>query len=360
MRAGAVGRANPKVDEISVTNPFPGLPLIESPLFPILKGSQGLTTEEERIAADLHERGYAVFDFPDVDLEARLERIKHSLAPRYGVDFDDPQSDKTAGERRLQDAWKFDDDVRAIAANPALIDLLSTLYGRRAFPFQTLNFPVGTQQEAHSDSIHFSSLPERFMCGVWLAMEDVSAEAGPLFYIPGSHRWPIVTNALIGRRGFGETLPSAQHPYGPAWNALREAHGVAEETFLARKGQALIWCANLLHGGSLQTDPRITRWSQVTHYYFDDCIYYTPAFSDEAVGKLDLRDLVSVADGQKRPNTYLGKVVCERHGLSRLLPTKLIKILRGLGRQVRSFLKCRYQAGLGAKMRSHPNTQHWQ
>jgi len=292
-----------------VTNVFPGLPLIESPLFPMLKASQGLTQEEEEIANSLYEKGYAVFDFPDAELDARIERIKRNLAPRYGIDFDDPQSNKTLGQRRIQDAWSFDEDVRAIASNEAVLDLLSKLYGRRAFPFQTLNFPVGTQQDAHSDSVHFSSLPERFMCGVWLAMEDVGPDAGPLFYHPGSHRWPIMSNALIGRRGYGGDLSSAQDPYGSAWRALCEAYGTQEETFLAQKGQALIWCANLLHGGSHQSDPRLTRWSQVTHYYFDDCIYYTPAFSDEALGQLQLRDLVAISDGQPRPSKYLGEVV---------------------------------------------------
>jgi len=292
-----------------VTNLLPGVPLIESPLFRSSLPMQGWNAEEERIAISLNERGYAVLTFPDEQIDARIERIKHHLGPRYGIDFENPQSDKTAAERRIQDAWRIDEDVRLIAANEAILDLLGKLYGRRAFPFQTLNFPVGTQQDGHSDSVHFSSLPERFMCGVWLAMEDVEADAGPLFYYPGSHRWPIMTNSLIGRRGHGAALNSAQDPYGPAWRALCEAHGAQEETFLARKGQALIWCANLLHGGSRQTDLRLTRWSQVTHYYFDDCIYYTPAFSDEAVGRLQLRKLVSVGDRQPRQNSYLGEVL---------------------------------------------------
>lgn len=311
--------------EFPVINLLPGLPLIESPLFPLQKASQGLTAEEERIGTSLHEKGYAVFDFPDADLDQRIARILQNLAPRYGIDFDDPHSDKTGGENRIQDAWKFDEDVRAIAANEAVLDLLSKLYGRAAFPFQTLNFPVGTQQDAHSDSVHFSSLPERFMCGVWLAMEDISAEAGPLFYFPGSHRWPIVTNALIGRRGYGSALESAQDPYGPAWQALCDAYGAEREVFVPRKGQALIWCANLLHGGSWQSDPHLTRWSQVTHYYFDDCIYYTPAFSDEAIGRLQVRNLVSASDGKPRPNTYLGESITgcseasQRRSFSRFL-----------------------------------------
>jgi hypothetical protein len=285
------------------------VPLIESPLFPMLAPDLDLDTETARIATDLHTRGYAVFDFPDPDLDQRIDRIIRDLGPRYGVDFGDPASDKTAGEHRIQDAWRDHQDVKAIAANPQLLALLSTLYGRAAFPFQTLNFPVGTQQEMHSDSVHFSSLPERFMCGVWLAMEDISADAGPLFYYPGSHRWPVLNNGMIGRRGFGSELASAQDPFAPAWAALCAAHGAQAETFLARKGQALIWCANLLHGGSVQHDCRLTRWSQVTHYYFDDCIYYTPAFSDEAIGQLQLRTIHAISDGALRPNCYLGEEI---------------------------------------------------
>ena len=295
--------------ELATANLFPGVPLIESPLFAHDLPQLGLSADEERIARDLHQHGYAVLDFPDSDIDARIDRIKQDLGPNFGTDLADPASDKTVGERRLQDAWQSNADVQAIAANPGILALLGKLYGRPAFPFQTLNFPVGTQQEAHSDSVHFSSLPERFMCGVWLAMENVSADAGPLFYLPGSHRWPVLNNAMIGRRGHGAALNSAQDPYAPAWAALSAVSNIAPETFLARKGQALIWCANLLHGGSPQVDPKLTRWSQVTHYYFEDCIYYTPAFSDELIGQLALREPVSVADGQRRINSYLGEAV---------------------------------------------------
>ena len=114
---------------------------------------------------------------------------------------------------------------------------------------------------------------------------------------------------MIGRRGWGQNLNSAQDPYQDAWDAMVAARGAPAEHFLARKGQALIWAANLLHGGSPQTDPTRTRWSQVTHYFFDDCIYYTPAFSDEPLGRLAMREIVSAADGSRKPNLYLGETI---------------------------------------------------
>ena len=253
------------VDPIDV---FPGVPLIESPIFGSIVDRMGLTDAERTIAEELNQKGYAVFDFPDPDLDDRIEGIRARFAPEFGISDKDPGSLKAPRLGRFQDAWRYDEDVRAIAANEAVIDLLSKLWGRRAFPFQTLNFPVGTQQHVHTDSVHFSSIPERFMCGVWVAMENIDPGAGPLCYYAGSHKWPVLNNAMIGRRGWKSELESAQTPYHHAWDALVAEHQPPFETFLARKGQALIWCANLLHGGSPQTDPTRTRWSQVTHYFF--------------------------------------------------------------------------------------------
>jgi ectoine hydroxylase-related dioxygenase (phytanoyl-CoA dioxygenase family) len=291
---------------ISRQHLLPGVPLIESPLFDAQLDAMGLTSAEREVAVQLNLKGYAVIDFPDPLIGERIDRIKQRLTPQLGIDLNDSESIKT-GERRVQDAWKFDEDVRSIAANSEVLALLGKLYGRSAFPFQTLNFPVGTQQEPHTDSVHFSSIPERFMCGVWLAMEDIGPDAGPLCYVPGSHRWPILTNAMVGRRGWGDDNPSAQAPYEETWRAIVAAKGLSQETFEARKGQALIWCANLLHGGSRQHDPRLTRWSQVTHYFFDNCVYYTPSYSDEYLGRLALRHIVNAADGAEKPNLYLGE-----------------------------------------------------
>ncbi|MCA8020313.1 phytanoyl-CoA dioxygenase family protein [Burkholderia metallica] len=287
---------------------LPGVPLVESPLFEVEVAQSELTPEEREIAVALNRDGYAVIDFPDPELDARIIRIRERLTPLFadtGLGADGVYY--AAG--RIQDAWISNPDVRAIAANHPILELLGRLYGRPAFPFQTLNFRVGTQQKLHTDAVHFSSIPQRFMCGVWVALEDISPDSGPLHLVPGSHNWPMIDNAVTGRRGFGALDESAQLPYQEIWDALIEAKGARTKTFEAKKGQALIWCANLLHGGSHQLNPNTSRWSQVTHYFFDDCIYYTPAFSDEYLGRLQLRNLVNVVDGMQKRNCYLGEEI---------------------------------------------------
>jgi hypothetical protein len=137
-----------------VKNLLPGLPLIESPFFNDLvpKGE----AELQAIARQLYESGYAVIDFPDDDFAAKVSRIQRKLGPRFDIKAWKTSKDMNL---RLQDAWRYDEDVKAIACNNRMRDLLTQLWGRPAVPFQTLNFPVGTEQSMHGDYVHFSSVP---------------------------------------------------------------------------------------------------------------------------------------------------------------------------------------------------------
>ena len=74
---------------------------------------------------------------------------------------------------RVFNGWKISRAVRAIALAPRILRVLRQLYGRKPLPFQTLNFPIGTEQKVHSDVIHFASDPPTYMCGVWVALEDI-------------------------------------------------------------------------------------------------------------------------------------------------------------------------------------------
>ena len=288
---------------LPATNALPGVPWVESPFFEQFFRPEVTEAETLRVARDLNERGFAVIDFPDPALAERAGRIRSNLDPRF--DWEGWRS-RTQG-LRIQDAWNFDEDVRAIAANARVLALLSRLYGRQAWPFQTLSFPVGTEQHYHSDALHFNSVPERFMCGVWVAFEDVDPSCGPLLYYPGSHRWPIYGNEVLGTR-----VPSP-HPgqglYEPLWEALVRVHGVQPQRFLPRKGQALIWNANLLHGGDAHHDRSRTRWSQVTHYFFEDCAYFTPMYSEIFLGRIAFRRVHDIATGRAMPNLYGGEPI---------------------------------------------------
>jgi len=193
------------------------------------------------------------------------------------------------GVGRVQDAWYRSPAVRKLAAWPEMRRLLRAAYGRDPFPFQTLNFRVGSQQHLHSDTIHFHSVPERFMCGVWIALEDIRREAGPLAYLKGSHKLPVLTMRDAGvntpRPGYEEYART----YVPRFDAAMDAAQLPLEWAVIPKGWAFVWAANLAHGGSPIQDRHATRRSLVVHHYFEDCLYYTPMYSDEESGRLHMR-----------------------------------------------------------------------
>jgi len=168
------------------------------------------------------------------------------------------------------------ENVKALALAPRVLEVLEELYGRKPLPFQTINFRRGTEQAPHSDALHFSSIPEGYMCGVWVALEDIDLDNGPLVYYPGSHKLPMVTMREVGV----DASKSEYERYEQHIAALIEREGLEPEYGTIEKGHALVWAANLLHGGAEQRDRERTRHSQVTHVFFEGCKYYTPMLSE--------------------------------------------------------------------------------
>jgi hypothetical protein len=217
--------------------------------------------------AQYHHDGYMIFD-PMLP-EATLDRAVADLS-EYA---------KTLGDlhhgARWFNGWKASRAIRAIALAPRVFRLLRQLYGREPKPFQTLNFPIGTEQKVHSDIIHFNSDPETYMCGVWVALEDIDMQNGPLVYYPGSHKLPVVKMEDVS----SVPGPEHYHLYEAHIAKLVERLKLEPHYAILKKGQCLVWAANLLHGGSIHRDKGRTRHSQVTHYYFEGCQYFSPLSS---------------------------------------------------------------------------------
>ena len=161
--------------------------------------------------------------------------------------------------------------------------------------------------------------PSATCVGVWVALEDIHEDAGPLIYYPGSHRLPSLFNEEMGLvPDFGEGGTYLNGPkFEKLWKSLIADLDLQARTFTARKGQAAIWAANLLHGGAAQRDRKRTRHSQVTHYFFEGCAYYTPLSSMPFLGGIDYRSsLVDVRDGEPVTHEINGVALDpERFGL---------------------------------------------
>ncbi|MCB9831124.1 MAG: phytanoyl-CoA dioxygenase family protein [Planctomycetes bacterium] len=153
--------------------------------------------------------------------------------------------------------------ARDLIFSPALLGFLEKLFERPAMAFQTLLFERGTGQGMHQDTAFVGlSSPMEFV-GVWIALEDVVPGSGELRYYEGSHE--IEEYLWLGR--------SKVKPFGYMdeeeffrWVVDRsEERGLAMRPFLARRGDVLVWHADLVHGGAPDPDPKLTRRSLVSH-----------------------------------------------------------------------------------------------
>ncbi len=184
---------------------------------------------------------------------------------------------------RATDAWSISANVKRIALAPAVLELLATLYDRPAHPFQTLNFKFGTQQRPHADAVHFNTEPPGLVCGVWVAMEDIDMDCGPLVYYQGSHKLPYASPSEVGIEveAGRESVSQAEYEarYEPYIEEMIKRERLEPRYATLVKGQAVVWAANLLHGGSPVRVPGSTRRSQVTHYYIDGARLWTPLLS---------------------------------------------------------------------------------
>ncbi|GAB2573435.1 phytanoyl-CoA dioxygenase family protein [Spirosoma areae] len=274
------------------------LPWVESPFFEDLLLKKELTPDQIEMVRQYNREGFLV-----LRQEVSHDLINHTIQEIQG------EYPGRVGEKpdRHQDLWKKYATVREVASQPQIFDVLRLLYDREPIPFQTLNFKFGTQQRAHSDTIHFSSTPARFMCGVWVALEDTDTNNGPLFYYPRSHRQKEFNYFDIGIKA--EENYAEYHHYEDFIEEFMEANGYERQEIHMKKGDVLIWSSNLVHGGMPIKGNNVTRWSQVTHYYFEGCMYYSPRFSDMFANNLNLRHVVNIATGKVVQHSENGKPI---------------------------------------------------
>ncbi|NEP42868.1 MAG: phytanoyl-CoA dioxygenase family protein [Okeania sp. SIO2H7] len=298
-----------KTTDKKFTPPVMNLPLVDSPFFEQIFSQLTLDKDTKKLVKQFAEQGYVIIDDLGIEnIAETTDRIVKDLTPIYG----EKGKVKSAWiyHDRIQDAWTFNQDVKKIATSPKIINLLKILYQREPIPFQTLNFKFGTQQSTHSDSIHFSSMPARFMCGVWVALEDIDANNGPLHYYPGSHKLPIFDLNDLGITGSYQNKPYDVYPiYEEFLQSLIEHNGLKKVELYVKKGQALIWAANLLHGGSPVLDKNRTRYGQVTHYYFSDCMYYIPLLSDPFLHRIHLKEVINIMTEKVVDHIYNGEKI---------------------------------------------------
>ena len=264
------------------------MPWTESPFFFSIIKNLTLPEDLKKLACDYNSDGYVIID---LDLEESfLNNItKDTERILKSKDFVGQEKYEYTDHRRLFQAWKDSENIRELTKHPKILKTLKFLYNRDPFAFSTINFSNPTGQPLHSDTIHFNSYPKKWMTGVWVAFEDCNETNGTLRVVKGSHKWKEfdyndlkITHPDLRENGEQKSY----RDYDQFIRELVDAKQAKQKPINIKKGQAVVWTSNLLHGGIEVTCDRISRKSQAIHYFYHGCQkYYTPMFSHPMMGQ---------------------------------------------------------------------------
>jgi ectoine hydroxylase-related dioxygenase (phytanoyl-CoA dioxygenase family) len=231
--------------------------------------SQNFSEAQEEKIRDWKKNGYMIFEkyFSDEQTGSINKEIDRLLADKKSNinDFN-----------KIMFANKQSELIKSITLDKRINDILSFILGKEVIPFQTINFITGSEQRTHSDSIHMTTYPLGYLIAIWIALEDIGLEQGPLSYYPSSHTLDYVLNKDYNKGGSALKIGDDKHysSYEDKIAEVAKQSGISKQIFTAKKGDVLVWHANLLHGGEPISNPALTRKSMVVHYFAKDVIKY--------------------------------------------------------------------------------------
>ena len=268
-------------------------PFVNSPFYKSLR--EDLYNKEFIAYCDeLNDKGYTV-----VDLEIDSKIIDQAnIDIQNQIEADSVKLNSKAyhynSSPRIVEAWKFSDSIKEIVKNKKLSDILKYCYQSEAIPFSTINFVKGTEQPLHSDEVHFGSIPHSYLTGVWVALEDIHEDSGPLAIGEKTHKLPLFSYESIGLDipKSEKELKKSYTLYEEWCRNLMKDNDINIKELTIKKGQCIIWQSNTLHGAYKIKNKELSRKSMAIHFHYENCekIFY-PSYSNLEKGKYVYRSL---------------------------------------------------------------------
>jgi phytanoyl-CoA hydroxylase len=166
---------------------------------------------------------------------------------------------------RIPDLHGSSPTAMSLYLQPEIFRLIELIFDQQSVAFQSLYFEHGSMQGLHRDPMFAPTRPVPNLVAAWIALEDITPDSGPLFFLPGSHRFPWFefeenSVALTPKTRFRRA------EYQRWIQELLGSQPQERKRFVCRRGDVMIWHAGLMHGGSQIENRATTRKSFVVHY----------------------------------------------------------------------------------------------
>jgi hypothetical protein len=230
------------------------------------------------------DRGFMVVEglMDEALVDAVNSEIDDAISKKY-------QDYEMGSSRRIEHLHMHYPRIRELWLDKRHRRYADLIFGAASRPCQTLTYVFGSQQDAHQDTVHLTPFPAGYMCGTWIALQDVQPDSGELVVYPGSHRERRVYMGEAGcAKVEGGDWAEFIEKVCSVWSDMTTRH----EPFIyrPRKGTVLIWHENLLHAGSVRIDQSLERRSIVIHSFADGALafYDSTGLAGTAVKRSEL------------------------------------------------------------------------
>lgn len=183
--------------------------------------------------------------------------LKHNVNRKTGWDYCTP--------------YRQHPEIMEILSYKGIHETIEGLLGEPGGVHLNLTGWVSTTRNWHQDTYLNPPHVGDYYVAVWIALETIHPDSGPFQLVPGSHRWPVVTQDKILR---ALTPQERNHRWPTHSERLltplftneiikREAEVL---TYLPDRGDVLFWHGRLLHRGSVAKIPDMRRKTLIAHY----------------------------------------------------------------------------------------------
>jgi len=179
---------------------------------------------------------------------------------------------KQPGGWRCPAPYLYYDQIKEIGLYKELTAMYEHLMGNPMGMHLNLTGWVSTERKWHQDRYLNPSPVGNHYVAVWMALDDIHPDSGPFEFVRGSHRWPSMEQDLLLRHYPAEMRLRDSWPTETQYDVHRiceeemARRGSQVEQLLAKKGDVLIWHANLMHRGSKPNVPGTPRKALICHY----------------------------------------------------------------------------------------------
>jgi phytanoyl-CoA hydroxylase len=168
---------------------------------------------------------------------------------------------------RVVDDYMFLSISRQMLLHKPICEFLTLIFEQPPVLTQSLHFIYGSGQAIHQDTAFVRMTSPFKLAACWIALEDIQEGSGELVYYSGSHRWTdFLFSGFYTHYDEERDGEKEMHRWHMWLENKMQQNEKSRQTFLAKKGDVLLWHAGLAHGGTKILDKNKTRLSLVSHY----------------------------------------------------------------------------------------------